>query len=73
MYLISNELLIHTMMAEREREVREMTPRLSRRRRAALRAILAASLSQLAMRIDHDAVGSGPGPQAVDCGSSRPS
>ena len=66
MYFIGNELLFHTNIAEREREVREMTPRLSGPRSPALRAILA-------MRIDHDAVGSGSGPQAVDSRPSRPS
>jgi hypothetical protein len=73
MYFIGNELLFDTKIADREREVREMTPKLSRPRRAVLRAILAARLAQLAIRIDHDAVGSGSGPQAVDFRSPRPS
>jgi hypothetical protein len=73
MYLIGNELLFDATVGEREREVREMTPKLGGPRRAALRAILAARLAQLAMRIDHDAVGGGSGPQAVDFRSPRPS
>jgi len=73
MYFISNELLIQARMAEREREVREMRPRLSRPRRAALRAVLAADPAQLALRIDHDAASRATGRQAVHFPERRPS
>jgi hypothetical protein len=70
MYLIGNELLIHTVIAEREREVREITPTPSWPRRATLRAILATCLAKLALSIDHDAAGRATGLRAVDFADS---
>jgi hypothetical protein len=73
MYLIGSELMIQTKVSDREREVGQMTPRVSRPRRAALRAILAGHLAHLAMRIDQDAAETGSGAHAVDFRASRPS
>jgi len=73
MFLIGNELLLHAEIVDREREMREMTPKLKLPQRTSIRAVVATGLAQLAMRIDHDAVGGGSGPQAVDFRSPRPS
>jgi len=73
MDLIANESLFQAMITEREREIKNMPRGLRRPATPAIRAVVAAHLVRLALRIDHDAAGRATGLRAVDFADSRSS
>ncbi|HEV8574442.1 MAG TPA: hypothetical protein VGR43_07005 [Dehalococcoidia bacterium] len=70
MDLIANELQFKARIMDREREIRNMPRGLRRPTAPAIRAVVAAHLAQLAVRIDHDAAGRATGVRAVDFADS---
>jgi hypothetical protein len=63
---MDNVLLMKAMLAEREREVKAMTPSLADTHRLAVRATVARALARLALRIDRDTTERATAPRSVD-------